>query len=146
MHPPLTAGEEEAAIRRTRMHACVVGPLKPTVLKHLAQLMAPILADILCACARVGRLPWRWAVSCISLIPKPKADTSTCDSHWGIIVSTLPAKLYAAILDRPRPSPDRHIQNWAEKAGLRIDAAQWAIWVPARVQLCPGRTGAVCHH
>ena len=32
LHAPFTAGEVEAAIRHTRGRACVVGPLKPTVL------------------------------------------------------------------------------------------------------------------
>ena len=76
--------------------------------------MAPVLADMFCACARVGRLPWRWAVSCISPIPKPKADMSTWGGHRGIAVFTLPAKLYAAV-------SDRRIQDWAEKAGRRAD-------------------------
>ena len=110
MHPSLL----EAVIRRTRGRACVVCPLKPTVLKLLAPLMSPVLADMFCACARVGHLPWRWAVSCISPIPKAQGGHAHMWRSPGIAVGTLPAKLYAAVLER-------RIQNWAEKAGLRTD-------------------------
>ena len=114
LETPFTTGEVEEAIRRTRGRASVVGPLKPVVLKRVAPLLAPALVDMFAACARVGCLPWRWAISCISPIPKPKADTTTCGGHRGIAVGTLPAKLYAAVLDR-------RIQDWAEGAGLRTE-------------------------
>ena len=90
LHAPFTAGELVAAIRRTHGRACVVGPLKPTVLKRLAPLMAPILADMFCACASwVGRLPWWWAVSCIS--PRSGSSGPVCGVVHGRSASSLAA-------------------------------------------------------
>lgn len=76
--------------------------------------MAPVFADLFNTFCRVKSLPACWVVSCISPIPKPKADTSTCGGHRGIVVGTLPARLYAAVLNR-------RIQSWAEKAGVRAE-------------------------
>ncbi len=109
-----TPAEVEAAIRRTRNRASVVGPLKPIVAKRAAHLLAPVLADLFSACARVGQLPDFWACSSIAPIPKPGADSSQCSGHRGIAVGTLPAKLYASVLER-------QLCDWAEGAGVRAE-------------------------
>ena len=113
-HHEFTPTQVEAAIRRTRNRASVVGPLKPVVAKRFAAMLAPVLADLFTACARVECLPDFWACSAITPIPKSDADTTQPDGHHGIAVGTLPAKLYAAVLDR-------HIADWAESAGVRAE-------------------------
>ena len=109
-----TAAQVEAAIRRTRNRAAVVGPLKPIVAKRVAPLLAPVLADLFTACARVGSLPDFWAYSAITPIPKAGADPTEPGGHRGIAVGTLPAKLYASVLDR-------RLCDWAEGAGVRAE-------------------------
>ena len=72
--------------------------------------MAPVLADLFNGCARVGRLPGCWALSTITLIPKTYTVSTKCGAYCGIAVGSLPAKLYAAALNR-------HLGDWAEGAG-----------------------------
>lgn len=41
LHAPFTAAEVAEAIKRTRGRACVVGPLKPVLLKYVALYYGP---------------------------------------------------------------------------------------------------------
>ena len=112
LNVPFTTSDVLEAVRKTKIGKAVVGPLNPLVLRHVAPLLAPALASLLNACTRVGCLPPAWALSAITPIPKAGSDTNVCDGYRGIAVGTLPAKLYAAILDR-------RLSNWAEGAGIR---------------------------
>lgn len=114
LNTPFTEADVVEAVRKTKNGKAVVGPLKPVVLKALGPLVAPALAALFNACVRVGRLPPAWALSAITPIPKAGSDTNTCDGHRGIAVGTLPAKLFASILDR-------RLSDWAEAAQVRAD-------------------------
>ena len=112
LNAPFTTGDVLEAASKTKSGKAVVGPLKPLVLRQAAPLLAPALAALLNACARIGSLPPAWALSAITPIPKADSNTNVCNGYRGIAVGTLPAKLYAAILDR-------RLSNWAEGAGIR---------------------------
>ena len=112
LNVPFTTGDVLEAVRKTKSGRAVVGPLKPLVLPQVAPLLAPALASLLNACVRIGCLPPAWALSAITPTPKADSNTNVCNGYRGIAVGTLPAKLYAAILDR-------RLSNWAEGAGIR---------------------------
>ena len=61
---------------------------------------------------RIGQLAASDALSIINAIPKPGAAPGSCDGLRGIAVGTLPAKLFAAILER-------RLSDWAEASGSR---------------------------
>ena len=114
LNAPFTAAEVEIAIGRTKNRVSVVGPLKPPVLKLVRTVVAPVLAELFNACARIGSLPCSWASSIITAIPKTDTISKECGDYRGIAVGTLPAKLYAAVLDR-------RLSAWAEEAGIRAE-------------------------
>lgn len=142
LQAPFSTAEVDAAIGRTRNRAAVVGPLKPPVLKRVRTVMAPVLADLFNACARVGCLPGCWAVSAITPIPKTDVASAECSNYRGIAVGTLPAKLYAAALDR-------RLTGWAEGVGVRAEGqfgfrrkrscAQAALVLRATIERCRAR-------
>ena len=109
---PLQVAEVVKAIKRTKNGKAVVGQLLPDALKRVPGVMAATLTPLLNACARLSYMPARWAVSAISPIPKAGADTTVCNGYRGIAVGTLPAKLFANVLDT-------RLQNWAESRGKR---------------------------
>lgn len=142
LQAPFSVAEIRATISRTRNRAAVVGPLKPVVLKHTATAVAPVLTGLFNACARVGCLPACWAVSAITPVPKIDTASADCNAYRGIAVGTLPAKLYAAALDR-------RIADWTELAGMRAEGqfgfrrnrncAQAALVLRATIERCRSR-------
>lgn len=114
LNTPFTEADVLEAVRKTKNGKVVVGPLKPVVLKRVAPLLASALAALFNACVRVGRLPPAWALSAITPIPKAGCDTNICDGYRGIAVGTLPAKLFASILDC-------RLSNWAEASRVRAE-------------------------
>lgn len=142
LQAPFSVAEIRATISRTRNRAAVVGPLKPAVLKHTATAVAPVLTGLFNACARVGCLPACWAVSAITPVPKNDTASADCNAYRGIAVGTLPAKLYAAALDR-------RIADWTELAGMRAEGqfgfrrnrscAQAALVLRATIERCRSR-------
>jgi Reverse transcriptase (RNA-dependent DNA polymerase) len=102
------------AIRGTRNGCSVLGLLTPRILKPTAPSFAPLLTSLFRAAVRAGRLPHAWTLSSITPILKPGGNPLSCDSYRGIAVSSLPAKLFASILDH-------RISTWAEANHLRAD-------------------------
>ena len=110
----LWAAEVQAAAMRAKNRSVVLGAWKPSVLKKTAPMLSPALAAIFSATVRAGCLPACWANSAISPVPKSGADHSVCDGYRGIAVGTLPAKLYATILNQ-------RLNHWAEATGIRAE-------------------------
>jgi len=112
MHAPFTAAEVAADCRRLKSRKSVSGSLPPWFLKAAAQQLAPALAAQFNAWVRVGQLPAADALSLITPIPKPGSIPGDFDGLRGIAVGSLPAKLYAMILER-------RLSDWAEASGSR---------------------------
>jgi hypothetical protein len=83
-------------------------------LKAAASQLTPVLSAQINAWMRVGQLPANDALSCITAIPKPGAAPGSCDGLRGIAVGTLPAKLFAAVLEQ-------RVSDWAEACGCRAE-------------------------
>ena len=112
LHGPFTTTELTAAMEGVPNGKSVLGALKPRLLKAASAHLAPALTSLLNACVRLGGLPSVWAMSALTPIRKPGADHLRCDGYRGIAVGTLPAKLYAAMLNA-------RITSFAEAAGIR---------------------------
>jgi hypothetical protein len=112
MRAPFTASEVAADARRVKPRKAVAGSLPPWFLKAAASQLAPALAAQFNAWVRVGQLPATEALSIVNPIPKAGAEPGSCDGLRGIAVGTLPAKLFAMILER-------RLSDWAEASGSR---------------------------
>lgn len=112
MHAPFTAAEVAAHSRRLRNRKAVAGSLPPWFLKAATAQLAPALAAVFNAWVRVGQLSAADALSLITAIPKAGAAADSCDGLRGIAVGTLPAKLFACMMER-------RISDWAEASGSR---------------------------
>ena len=112
--PSFTEADVAAAIARTPAGKSVTGPLPPWLLKAAPAALVPLLTAEFNAWQRVGCLAADDARSVISPILKPGADPSTYASYRGIAVGSLPAKLYASILER-------QLSDWAETNNLRAE-------------------------
>ena len=112
MHTPFTPAEVAAHCRQLKNRKSVAGSLPPWFLKAATAQLAPALASLFNAWVRVGQLSAADALSLITAIPKPGAASDSCDGLRGIAVGTLPAKLFACIMER-------RISDWAEASGSR---------------------------
>lgn len=109
---PFTAEEVVAGMGKLQTRKSVMGFLRLDFLKPVAATLAPILAELFNACARLRRMPQAWAVGAITPLLKPGGTATDCNSYRGITVGTLIAKLYALLLDI-------RISKWTEEHGLR---------------------------
>ena len=112
VHRPFTVEELCARALRVKSGKSVLGALKPTLLKRSQEHMAAPLTALLNACVRVGSMPHAWAVSALVPLLKPKGDALKPTGYRGIALGTLPAKLFAGMLN------DR-VTAFTEAAGLR---------------------------
>ena len=95
---PISDGEVIAGIEGLQARKAVLGYLRPEFLKPVAATIAPVLAALFNACARVGGLPADWTLGAITPILKPGGTPTDCGSYRGITVGTLLGKLYASVL------------------------------------------------
>ena len=109
---PFSAAEVISAIEVLQQRKSVLGYLKLEFLAPVAHILAPILAELFNACARLRSLPQAWALGAITPLLKPGGNPSDCNSYRGITVGTLLAKLYATIINT-------RITTWAEENHLR---------------------------
>jgi hypothetical protein len=114
MHAPVTPAEVLSLSRRLKRRKAVTGSLPPWFLKAAASQLTPVLSAQFNVWMRVGQLPANDALSCITAIPKPGAAPGSCDGLRGIAVGTLPAKLFAAVLEQ-------RVSDWAEACGCRAE-------------------------
>jgi hypothetical protein len=114
LHEPFTAEAVVEGSKRIKRRKAVAGTLPAWFLKAAAAELAPALAEMFNAWVRVGQLSAAEAVSIIQPILKPGGDPGSGGSWRGIAVGTLPAKLYAALLEQ-------RISAWAEASGNRAD-------------------------
>ena len=112
MHAPLTAADVATHCRRLKGRKAVAGSLPPWFLKAASSQLSHVLAAQFNAWIRVGQLSAAEALSIIFPIPKPGAKPGDLDGLRGIAVGTLPAKLFATILEQ-------RISDWAEASGSR---------------------------
>lgn len=112
LNQPFTAAEVVEGIEKLRQRKSVLGFLKLEFLTPIAPVLAPILAELFNACARLGRLPHAWALGAITPLLKPGGNPCDCGSYRGITVGTLLAKLYATIINT-------RLVHWAEENGVR---------------------------
>ena len=107
--------ELHASLQQIHNGSAVLGVLKPRMLKKARHTLIPVLTKIFNRAVAVGQLPVLWCYSSITPIPKPGKDPKHCNSYRGIAVSTLPAKLYATVLNS-------RISLWMEANNIRSDA------------------------
>ena len=112
LNQPFTAEEVTGGIEALQQRKSVLGFLKLEFLKPVAPVLAPILAELFNACARVRGLPQAWALGAISPLLKPGGTPTDCSSYRGITVGTLMAKLFATIVNK-------RVTKWAEENHLR---------------------------
>ena len=112
LHAPFSSSELCTVAARMKNGKAVLGALKPVLLKAALQQLAPTLVALMNACVRFGCMPAVWAVSALTPVRKPDSDPLRCDGYRGIAVGTLPAKLYASMLN------DR-VVSFTEAAGIR---------------------------
>ena len=112
MHAPFTPAEGAAHCRQLRNRKAVAGSLPPWFLKAATAQLAPALAALFNAWVQMGQLSAADALSLITAIPKPGAAPDSCDGLRDIAVGTLPAKLFACIMER-------RISDWAEASGSK---------------------------
>lgn len=109
---PFAAAEVASAIEMLQQRKSVLGFLKLEFLAPVAPILAPLLAELFNACARLQSLPQAWALGAITPLLKPGGNPSDCSSYRGITVGTLLAKLYATVINT-------RITTWAEDNYLR---------------------------
>lgn len=109
---PLTAGEVEVAIAAAKTGKAVSGSLTLTLLKPVAAELAPALAAVFNAVARAKEMPADMALGVITMVPKPRALTTTLDDHRSITVCTLLDKIYSSC-------HARRLDDWGEGLHLR---------------------------
>lgn len=112
LNVPFTAEEVQAGIQVLQQRKSVLGFLKLEFLKPVAPFLAPILAAMFNACARLQCLPKAWALGAITPLLKPGGTATDCSCYRGITVGTLFAKLYATIINV-------RLTKWAEENQLR---------------------------
>ena len=95
-----TPEEVLKAAARTSGRKAVINCLPPWLLKACPDLLAPLLAAEYNAWQRVGCLPVEEALSIITPILKAGGNPLEFGSYRGIAVGSLPAKLYAGVLER----------------------------------------------
>ena len=95
MQNPFTAAIVAAHCHRLKGRKAVAGSLPPWFLKAASSQLAHTLAVLFNAWVRVGQLSAAEALSVIFPTPKPGGLDGLC----GIAVGTLPAKLFACILE-----------------------------------------------
>jgi hypothetical protein len=112
---PLTAGEVEVAIAAAKTGKAVSGSLTLTLLKPVAAELAPALAAVFNAVARAKEMPADMALGIITMVPKPRALTTTLDDHRSITVCTLLDKIYSSC-------HARRLDDWGEGHHLRAES------------------------
>ena len=112
INQPFTAEEVLEGIGKLKSRKSVLGFLRLEFLGPVAPILAPVLAGMFNACARLGCMPRAWAMGAITPLLKPQGDPRDCNCYRGITVGTLLAKLYATLLER-------RVSGWAEEHGLR---------------------------
>ena len=112
LHEPFTLPELTEMAQRAKNSKASLGALKPEMLKGAIKQLGPSLVALLNACVRIGALPAQWAISALTPIRKPGADHLRCDGYHGIAVGTLPAKLFASMLQS-------RFTTHTEAAGIR---------------------------
>jgi len=112
LNRPFSAAEVVEGIEMLQQRKSVLGFLKLEFLKPIAPVLAPILAELFNACARLGRLPHAWALGAITPLLKPGGNPCDCGSYRGITVGTILAKLYATVINT-------RVVRWAEDKGVR---------------------------
>ena len=111
--PSFTEAEVAAATKRTPAAKSVTAPLPPWLLKAAPESLVPSSPPSY-AWHRAGCLPAQDALSVTSPTLKPGADPAVYASYRGIAVGSLPAKLYASILER-------QLSDWAEAGNRRAE-------------------------
>lgn len=109
---PFTADEVQTGIEMLQQRKSVLGFLKLEFLKPVAPVLAPVLAELFNACARLKCLPHAWALGAITPLLKPGGNPGDCSSYRGITVGTLMAKLYATVINT-------RLTKWAEENCIR---------------------------
>ncbi len=112
LNQPFTEAEVLSGIDALQQRKSVLGFLKLDFLKPVAPFLAPAMAAMFNACARLQTLPRAWALGAITPLLKPGGNATDCGSYRGITVGTLLAKLYATILNM-------RLTAWAEDNNLR---------------------------
>ena len=100
LHQPFSPEEVLKASARTSGRKAVTNCLPPWLLKACPTLLAPLLAAEFNSWQRVGSLPTEEALSIITPILKAGGNPQDFGSYRGIAVGSLPAKLYASVLER----------------------------------------------
>ena len=88
-----------AAAQRVKARKAVAGSLPAWLMRPAAALLSPALTAQYNAWARLGRVAAAECGSIITSIPKGSAPPASCADLRGIAVGTLPAKLYASLLE-----------------------------------------------
>ena len=101
-----------SGIEGLQQRKSVLGFMKLEFLRPVAPILAPILAQIFNACARLECLPQAWALGAITPLFKPGGNPNDCNSYRGITVGTLLAKLFAAIINS-------RVTSYVENGNLR---------------------------
>ena len=148
MHAPFTAADVAAHCRRLKGRKAVAGSVPPWYLKEAGTQLAHVLAATFNAWVRIGQLPAADALSIINPIPKPGAQPGSLDGLRGIAVGTLPAKLFACILEQ-------RVSDWAEASGSRAAgslafgdgaAQRRRRWSCVPCKTCTAATARSCGH
>ncbi len=111
MNQPFTAAEIVGIASKLRRGSATLGFLSVEALRAAAPLLAPVVAALFNACAQVGSLPPAWALCAITPIHKSGAKTEP-GNYRGIAVGTVPAKMYATLLNV-------RLTRWTEVNNLR---------------------------
>lgn len=112
LNQPFTAAEVREGLDGLQQRKSVLGYLKLEFLKPVADVLAPVLAELFNACTRLRSLPFSWAMGAITPLLKPGGVPSECNSYRGITVGTLMAKLFATMINK-------RLTEWTEDNCLR---------------------------
>ena len=88
-----------AALARMRSGSSSVGILTPSALKVASIEVITCFTTLLSKCAHVGAVPECWARCAVTPVYK-SGSLQSADNYRGIAIGTLPAKVYAAVIER----------------------------------------------
>ena len=97
--PHLTSTEVMGALARMRYGSSSVGMLTPSALKVASIEVIACITTLLSKCAHVGAVQECWARCAVTPVHK-SGSLQSADNYRGIAIGTLPAKVYAAVIER----------------------------------------------
>ena len=112
LNNPFAAEEVSAGIKTLKRRKAMVGSLDLDLIAPVAEEVAPALAAIFNAVARLRSMPADMALGVITMVLKKGGNASNLDEHRAITVCTLLGKLYSTCLNL-------RLVQWGEGAGVR---------------------------